>query len=596
MSTQRSELRARRPVAVAGSGRQGPLRRVRRPLRARDLGAGARPAAGRHRPVSAQRGLPGRIPPRARDLGGPAHRPVARAHPQQAAGVPRSGSSARISRTPARTRSTTPWVRRCSPSASARSASSPRPVRGSTASRAPPRPPGWACPASSTWARSTSSARRRMSAACSSWARRSCPCTRARRPCAPPSMRRCATGSPIPTAPIIRSGSAVGPHPYPYLVRELQSVIGREARAQMLKPPGGLPDVVVACVGGGSNAIGLFHPFLGDTSVEILGIEAGGRGAGLGDNAASLTFGTPGVLQGSYTLILQDAFGQVRETHSVSAGLDYSGVGPEHAFLKSIGRVAYESATDEEALDALPSAPVARAYCPPSRARTPFSARAAMPRSHPGARILIGCSGRGDKDMSILQRTILALTAEPPVCSPATPSPRAIPAAAARRPPGAGRIPHRRLSEPAPVPRAPGRGRRRLRRGRDRRAILRSDGRRLDDTAGELRRAGGRRDPALDSRGAARAAADVHAPLLLMSYLNPLLASASPACRRAARAAGRVPASSCPTCPTRRAASCARALQREGLALVQMVTPVTPQARLASALRRGAGFRLRGDA
>ena len=100
---------------------------------------------------------------------------------------------------------------------------------------------------------------------------------------------------------------------------------------------GGLPDVAVACVGGGSNAIGLFHPFLGDSSVRILGVEAGGRGAGLGDNAASLTFGTPGVLQGSYTLILQDAFGQVRETHSVSAGLDYSGVGPEHAFLKSSG-------------------------------------------------------------------------------------------------------------------------------------------------------------------------------------------------------------------------------------------------------------------
>jgi len=124
-------------------------------------------------------------------------------------------------------------------------------------------------------------------------------------------------------------GSAVGPHPYPYLVRELQSVIGREARAQIQELAGGLPDVAVACVGGGSNAIGLFHPFLRDGSVRLLGVEAGGRGAGLGDNAASLTYGTPGVLQGSYTLILQDAFGQVRETHSVSAGLDYSGVGPE---------------------------------------------------------------------------------------------------------------------------------------------------------------------------------------------------------------------------------------------------------------------------
>ncbi len=128
-------------------------------------------------------------------------------------------------------------------------------------------------------------------------------------------------------------GSAVGPHPYPYLVRELQSVIGREARAQMLELAGALPDIAMACVGGGSNAIGLFHPFLGDPSVRLLGVEAGGRGAGPGDNAASLTSGTPGVLQGSYTLILQDAYGQVRETHSVSAGLDYSGVGPGTCLL-----------------------------------------------------------------------------------------------------------------------------------------------------------------------------------------------------------------------------------------------------------------------
>src|ERR1700678_3199068 len=150
-------------------------------------------------------------------------------------------------------------------------------------------------------------------------------------------MRRCATGYPIRTEPTI-----VWARP-----------TGREARAQMLELAGGLPDMAVACVGGGSNAIGLFHPFLDDPSVALLGIEAGGRGAGLGDNAASLTFGTPGVLQGSYTLILQDAFGQVRETHSVSAGLDYSGVGPEPDYLMTSGRVAYESATDDEALDAL---------------------------------------------------------------------------------------------------------------------------------------------------------------------------------------------------------------------------------------------------
>jgi tryptophan synthase beta chain len=210
-----------------------------------------------------------------------------------------------------------------------------------------------------------------------------------------------------PTGTYYVLGSAVGPHPYPYLVRELQSVIGREARAQMLELAGGLPDMAVACVGGGSNAIGLFHPFLDDSGVKLIGVEAGGRGPGLGDNAASLTFGTPGVLQGSYTLILQDAFGQVRETHSVSAGLDYSGVGPEHAFLMQSGRVAYESATDEEALDALSECAKCEGILPAiETAHAIFGARR-YAKSHPGSRILIGCSGRGDKDMSILQRTVL---------------------------------------------------------------------------------------------------------------------------------------------------------------------------------------------
>jgi tryptophan synthase beta chain len=202
-------------------------------------------------------------------------------------------------------------------------------------------------------------------------------------------------------------GSAVGPHPYPYLVRELQAVIGREARAQMLEQAGGLPDVVVACVGGGSNAIGLFHPFLEDNGVKLIGVEAGGRGAGLGDNAASLTFGTPGVLQGSYTLILQDPYGQVRETHSVSAGLDYSGVGPEHAYLMKSGRVAYESATDDEALDALAECAKFEGILPAIESAHAFSGARHYAAAHPGARILIGCSGRGDKDMPILQRTLL---------------------------------------------------------------------------------------------------------------------------------------------------------------------------------------------
>src|ERR1700736_2457902 len=202
-------------------------------------------------------------------------------------------------------------------------------------------------------------------------------------------------------------GSAVGPHPYPYLVRELQAVIGREARAQMLELAGGLPDVAIACVGGGSNAIGLFHPFLSDAGGKLIGVEAGGRGTGLGGHAASLTFGTPGVLQGSYTLILQDAYGQVRETHSVSAGLDYSGVGPEHAYLMKSGRVAYESATDDEALDALAECAKFEGILPAIESAHAFFGARRYAQSHPGTRILIGCSGRGDKDMPILLRTLL---------------------------------------------------------------------------------------------------------------------------------------------------------------------------------------------
>ncbi|MGA2707279.1 MAG: tryptophan synthase subunit beta [Steroidobacteraceae bacterium] len=202
-------------------------------------------------------------------------------------------------------------------------------------------------------------------------------------------------------------GSAVGPHPYPYLVRELQAVIGREARAQMLEYAGSLPDLAIACVGGGSNAIGLFHAFLADAQVRLIGVEAGGRGPGLGDNAASLTFGTPGVLQGSYSLLLQDAFGQIQETHSVSAGLDYPGVGPEHAYLMQTGRVTYESATDADTLDALTECARAEGILPAIETAHAFVGARRYAAEHPGARILIGCSGRGDKDMPILQRTVL---------------------------------------------------------------------------------------------------------------------------------------------------------------------------------------------
>jgi tryptophan synthase beta chain len=203
-------------------------------------------------------------------------------------------------------------------------------------------------------------------------------------------------------------GSAVGPHPYPYLVREFQSVIGIEARAQTLEATGALPDVAIACVGGGSNAIGLFHPFVGDQEVALLGLEAGGSGSGLGQNAASLAYGTPGVLQGSYSLLLQDPHGQIQETHSVSAGLDYPGVGPEHALLKTVGRVRYDAIGDDEALEALAECCRAEGILPAIESAHALAGARRWAEAHPGDRILIGLSGRGDKDMPTLQRTLLA--------------------------------------------------------------------------------------------------------------------------------------------------------------------------------------------
>ncbi len=196
-------------------------------------------------------------------------------------------------------------------------------------------------------------------------------------------------------------GSAVGAHPYPYLVRELQSVIGKEARQQMLDLAGGLPDAAFACVGGGSNAIGLFYPLLGD-DIELIGVEAGGTGTGLGQNAATLATGTPGVLQGSYTMILQDDDGQVQETHSISAGLDYSGVGPEHALLQATGRVKYISAEDDEALEALEELCAAEGILTALETSHAFAAARSWSKENPGKRVLIGNSGRGDKDMPTL--------------------------------------------------------------------------------------------------------------------------------------------------------------------------------------------------
>jgi tryptophan synthase beta chain len=201
-------------------------------------------------------------------------------------------------------------------------------------------------------------------------------------------------------------GSAVGPYPYPYLVQRLQSVIGTEARAQILDQAGELPDVAVACVGGGSNSIGLFHPLLGDESISLLGIEAGGYGPELGDNSATLATGKPGVLHGSYSVLLYDAEGQIQDTHSVSAGLDYPGVGPEHSLLQAIGRVNYASVTDTDALDALQECCAVEGILPALETAHAFAGARNWAAENPGKRILIGLSGRGDKDMPTLSKHI----------------------------------------------------------------------------------------------------------------------------------------------------------------------------------------------
>jgi tryptophan synthase beta chain len=195
-------------------------------------------------------------------------------------------------------------------------------------------------------------------------------------------------------------GSVVGPHPYPGMVRDFQTVIGNETRAQMLTQEGKLPDLVVACVGGGSNAMGMFHPFVDDPDVEIHGVEAAGEGVNTPRHAATISKGSPGVLHGSRSYLLQDAEGQVQEAHSISAGLDYPGVGPEHAWLKDIGRVKYFSATDQEALDAFQLLSKLEGIIP---ALEPAHALAHIARVAPKMRkdqsIVLCLSGRGDKDV-----------------------------------------------------------------------------------------------------------------------------------------------------------------------------------------------------
>lgn len=194
-------------------------------------------------------------------------------------------------------------------------------------------------------------------------------------------------------------GSVVGPHPFPAMVRDYQSIIGQEARRQCLDQIGRLPDVVVACVGGGSNSAGMFYPFVADTTVELVGVEAGGRGAAVGQHAATLSHGQPGVLHGTLSYVLQDADGQTADVHSVSAGLDYPGVGPEHSFWKDSGRVRYTSVGDAEALEGFSLASRLEGILPALETAHAVveGMRQAAKRSHEDV-IVICFSGRGDKD------------------------------------------------------------------------------------------------------------------------------------------------------------------------------------------------------
>jgi tryptophan synthase beta chain len=195
-------------------------------------------------------------------------------------------------------------------------------------------------------------------------------------------------------------GTVAGPHPYPAMVRDFQSVIGREVRTQLMAREGRLPDTLVACIGGGSNAMGLFHPFLDEPTVQMVGVEAAGEGIASGRHAASLTGGRPGVLHGNRTYLLQDSDGQISEAHSISAGLDYPGIGPEHAWLHELGRVHYASATDREALDAFQLCARLEGIIPalePAHALAEVVKRA--PRLAKDHLIVMNMCGRGDKDI-----------------------------------------------------------------------------------------------------------------------------------------------------------------------------------------------------
>jgi tryptophan synthase beta chain len=202
-------------------------------------------------------------------------------------------------------------------------------------------------------------------------------------------------------------GTAAGPHPYPKIVRDFQSVIGREARRQVLRREGRLPDALVACVNGGSNAIGLFYPFIGDREVRMYGVEAGGLGLNGVSHAATLCAGSVGVLHGNRTYLLQDELGQIRETHSIAAGLDYPGVGPEHAWLKDTGRAEYAAVTDREALEALRLLSECEGIIPAleSAHAVAYAARLAPTMARDRV-IIVNLSGRGDKDMQTVAQAL----------------------------------------------------------------------------------------------------------------------------------------------------------------------------------------------
>jgi tryptophan synthase beta chain len=202
-------------------------------------------------------------------------------------------------------------------------------------------------------------------------------------------------------------GSVLGAHPYPTMVRDFHKVIGREARAQILKAEGKLPTAIIACVGGGSNSIGIFHEFIKDKRVKLIGVEAGGRGESLGEHAARFHGGSPGVLQGTYSYLLQDAAGQVANTHSVSAGLDYPSIGPEHAALHDSGRAEYVSASDAEALDACTLLARTEGIIPAlESAHAVAEVIKRAPRMKKSDVVIVNVSGRGDKDIGILRENL----------------------------------------------------------------------------------------------------------------------------------------------------------------------------------------------